>query len=218
MIKNFQNKKFNFSNSYLYIKKNKDAILIDTCALGEKIIDYCLNNDIKIKYILLTHNHLDHVISLDKIIERFNPIIYINKKDLEGLFDAKINRSFFANLDWKLNNKNNIIAFDSTSCEEIKLLGINIKIIPFGGHTKGSTFYLFDNKDIFIGDTIFLKNIGLHDQKIGTDIKKFIDSINFVYYLSKKNSYLIYPGHYESNFKINDINLNVNLALKEILK
>lgn len=218
MIKNFQNERFNFSNSYLYINKNNDAILIDTAASGEIIINYCINRNIKIKYVLLTHNHLDHVMNLEKIIEKFNPIIYINQKDLKGLFDSKINRSFYANLDWKLDSKNNIIPFDSRSCKEIELLGINIKIIPFSGHTKGSTFFLFDNIDIFIGDTIFLRTIGLHDKKIGTDINKFISSINFIYDLCKKNNYLIYPGHYENGFKINDINLKINLELKEILK
>lgn len=218
MIKKFQIKSFNFSNAYLYIKENNEAILIDTASSGEKIVDYCRTNKIEIKYVLLTHNHLDHVMSLDKIIKEFNPIIYINQKDLNGLFDAKINGSFASNLNWKLNDKNNIISFDSDCCEEIELLGINIKIIPFGGHTIGSTFYLLNNKDIFIGDTIFLNKIGLHDKKIGTDIKRFIESINFIYDLSKKNNYLIYPGHYESGFKIDQINLNLNLELKKLLK
>ncbi|BDV03628.1 MAG: Zn-dependent hydrolase/glyoxylase [Candidatus Hepatoplasma scabrum] len=218
MIKNFQNNKFNFSNAYIHIKRNKEAILIDTAASGEKIINYCIDHDIKIKYVLLTHNHLDHVIDLDKIIAKFNPIIYINQNDFLGLFDPKINRSFFANLDWKLKNKDNIISFAANSKQKINLLGINIKIIPVSGHTAGSTFYLFDNQDIFIGDTLFLKGIGMHQKELKVDLKKFMRSIKFIYHLAKENDYLIYPGHYQSGFRIKDIDLNLNSELKEILR
>lgn len=218
MIKNFQNNKFNSTNSYLYIKKNNDAILIDTASSGDKIVNYCIDNNIKIKYVLLTHCHLDHLIGLEKIIEKFNPIIYINKKDREGLFDQKINRSASANINWKLDQKQkNIIAFDENKEQQLKLLGISIKVIPFGGHTKGSTFYLFDKKDIFIGDTIFLKRIGMHRKEIGTNYKRFTESLKFLYDLCEKNNYTIYPGHYESGFKIKDLDLKINIELKDIL-
>ncbi|BDV03075.1 MBL fold metallo-hydrolase [Candidatus Hepatoplasma crinochetorum] len=218
MIKKFQNKNFNFTNSYLYIKDNKEAILIDTATSEDKIINYCINNNIKIKYVLLTHNHLDHLMGLEKIIEKFNPVIYINKKDQEGLFDANINRSALSNLNWQLDKKQkNIITFVGDKEEELKLLGIDIKIIPFGGHTKGSTFYLFNKKDIFIGDTIFLKSVGMHRKEIGTDLDRFFESIRFLYDLCKKNNYVIYPGHYNSQFKIKNIDLNINLELKETL-
>ena len=57
------------TNCYLLIKKD-EAILVDAAGDGEYIFNYLNKNSIKIKSILITHGHYDHIEALDLLHER----------------------------------------------------------------------------------------------------------------------------------------------------
>ncbi|WP_339022519.1 MBL fold metallo-hydrolase [Spiroplasma endosymbiont of Crioceris asparagi] len=179
MIKNFQNNDFNNVNAYLVIDDNKNAILFDVADKAQKISDYLKNDNLKLLAIFITHSHFDHVLGLKVFQNEHNVPIFIGENDYKNLFDCQKNLSFKRNLDWQLTSNKNIFKISE---EEIKTLEkFNIRCLQFGGHTPGTTFYILNDKQIFVGDTFFKNSIGFHNVAIGTNIKRFYESLVWIW-------------------------------------
>ena len=72
------------ANCYLiYNEETKDALVLDPGGDEELIIDNIDKLKLKIKAILLTHGHMDHVGALKAISDRYKVMTFINKQDIE---------------------------------------------------------------------------------------------------------------------------------------
>ncbi|MDD5651508.1 MAG: MBL fold metallo-hydrolase [Candidatus Nanoarchaeia archaeon] len=164
-----------FTNVYLLIDK-KSAILID-CQKPKEILKYLEKRKIKLKAILLTHGHFDHVKGSILLKEKLNPVIYMNKKDLTVPYGAEVK------ID--KNIKNNQI---------LNINGLKVKVLFTPGHTHGSVSYYIKNKNLlFSGDTLFAKGIGRWDNS-GKNYDNLINSLNKkLFKLPLKTKVL--PGH-----------------------
>jgi len=159
------------TNIYLIIK-GKEAILID-CEEPEIILEYLTKNKLKLKSILLTHGHFDHIEGLSTLKEKTNALLYVNKKDSQYLTIKS---------DKFLEN-NQILNFNN----------LKIKIIFTPGHTRGSiSFYLEKENIIFTGDTLFNKGIGRADL-LGSNLNDLKNSIKKLLKLALKTK--VFPGH-----------------------
>lgn len=171
------------TNSYLLIREKK-AILIDCPGMSE-IINYCMNNSIKIEKIILTHSHYDHIYGLKK---RGDIPFGCYKDEVEFLLNPYLNLSeyFGENISIK---PDFIIDSDFEFCGKI------IRVIHTPGHTKGSVSYLIDDK-IFTGDTVFSNGIGRVDFPGGSidEIKKSIKEK----ILTLPDKTEVFPGHGEN--------------------
>ena len=174
-----------FENTYLITKGNQ-AILVDP---GENILNILdVINKYDLKAIILNHGHIDHV---DGIKEFLDKPIYIYKDELEVLKSKEYSLYSLYDLELPYNiDKLNLHLL--SDLEEFKLLDYNIKVIHTPGHTKGSCCYLFDNKVLFSGDTLFQVGIGRTDYPTG-DMNQMILSLNRLYKLD--DSIKVYPGH-----------------------
>ncbi len=115
----------------------------------------------KIKAILLTHGHLDHVGSVDKLVLVYNCPVYLSDKD-----KMYINGSL-------TKYPNNLQEFNiQLNCETIDAYLIsdpNIVVFETPGHTPGSVCYLFKKENaIFVGDTLFKTSVGRTDLNGGS--------------------------------------------------
>ena len=55
------------ANNYLLIDEDsKEAVLIDCSAARPELIEEIKNLGVKLKYILLTHGHFDHILGVEK--------------------------------------------------------------------------------------------------------------------------------------------------------
>ena len=125
--------------SYILIDQNKNACVIDPSE-SEPIINFVEKNNIKIKYILNTHHHYDHIGGNKEIKKRYNAKIVAYKNDLHRIPDVDI--SLKNNQIWTAEN------FKS-------------KIIHIPGHTNGHICFFFENEKIaFTGDTLFSLGCG----------------------------------------------------------
>ncbi len=60
------------ANNYLLIDEDsKEAVLIDCSAARPELIEEIKNLGVKLKYILLTHGHFDHILGVEKFKEVF---------------------------------------------------------------------------------------------------------------------------------------------------
>ncbi|XRY30520.1 MAG: hydroxyacylglutathione hydrolase [Buchnera aphidicola (Tetraneura akinire)] len=89
------------------------------------------------KYILITHNHLDHIMGIEKIVKVFPKIKIFGPKETET------------------HGVKNIVRGE----EVIFLLKQKFHVLSTPGHTNGHVSYYFDNY-LFCGDTIFSGGCG----------------------------------------------------------
>ena len=102
---------------------------------ADPIIKYLENTQIKLKFILNTHHHYDHVGGNKKLKEKYKASVLGFKGDKERIPE----------IDILLNDQ-----------ETWKYENFEAKIIHIPGHTLGHIgFYFYKERSIFTGDTLF---------------------------------------------------------------
>ena len=168
-------------NCYI-VEKDGIGLLIDPGMDTFKILKEA--EGIKIKYILLTHCHFDHIYSLNEI--RDSKMVVGSEKCSRNILDTKISLSG----DRRLSDKPcDIIMSDG---EKRSFDRIYVKCIYTPGHTDGSVCYLIEN-NLFSGDTLFSGSVGRCDLPTG-NIKDLENSVRKKLY-KLPDSVTVYPGH-----------------------
>ena len=126
--------------SYLIIdKKNNTACVVDPSE-ADPIIKYLENNNIKLKFILNTHHHYDHVGGNKKLKEKYGASVVGYKGDKERI--PKIDILVNDQETWIYEN-------------------FEAKVIHVPGHTLGHVcFYFYKEQSVFTGDTLFSLGCG----------------------------------------------------------
>ncbi len=160
---------------------SKEAIVIDPGLdlpfEAKQIFDYIAKEKLKVKLILNTHGHQDHI-SGDAIFqEKYNVPIYIHKCDASSLVGLETEKSPAP----VLLEDGSVVKFGDES--------LSVMLTP--GHTPGS-ICLVGEKLVFTGDTLFAEGIGRTDFPEGS-IKDMRLSLQKLVRLP--DYFLIYPGH-----------------------
>jgi len=126
--------------SYLIIdEKNNTACVIDPSE-ANPIIEYLENNKIKLKFILNTHHHYDHVGGNKRLKEKYGASVIGYRQD----------KLRIPEIDILLNDQETWIHED-----------FEAKIIYIPGHTLGHIcFYFYKEEAVFTGDTLFSLGCG----------------------------------------------------------
>lgn len=174
------------NNNYLIIdEQSKEAALVDCSGVDSEINDVLSEYGAKLKYILLTHGHFDHIAGI-----RPNPDVKVlmHENDLSWL--SKVNQylPMFGMPEITV-PKVDIFVKDG---DIIKLGDREIKVIHTPGHTQGGVCYLVDGK-LFSGDTIFRESVGRCDLE-GGDFSQIVESIKDKIFTLPPET-VIYPGH-----------------------
>jgi glyoxylase-like metal-dependent hydrolase (beta-lactamase superfamily II) len=171
----------NLKNFVYLITSNQESFVIDPQSDIEIWVDRLKQLNSKLKGVLLTHTHHDHVAGLKICSEKFNVPIYLHQKEW-----------------WRIENKflshQDLFHFieDST---ELKLGNTKIYALHTPGHSDGELCYLIKDTNpwsLFTGDTVFVGLVGRTDLPTGSDEKLFY-SIQKIKSLPLDT--IIYPGH-----------------------
>ena len=144
----------------------------------------------KIKFILLTHGHFDHVAGAPKIKEKTGgkAQIAISEKDAPFLKDPVNNLSLFFGINPIDTMSADIILHDG---DTITLGESVFTVMETPGHTIGSVCLVCEN-NLFTGDTLFYRSQGRTDfptsseKEMGKSLKKLA---------ALEGDYTVYPGH-----------------------
>ena len=179
------------ANNYLVAdEKSKEAVLIDCSEHVQKILDDVKELGLKVKYILLTHGHFDHVMGVNSMKEALGAKVLINQKDEKQLEMTQTILKTFGIFVEKNPEYDKYIDKNT----ELKIGDIPIKIFETPGHTEGGLCYLIDGK-LFSGDTLFRNYVGRTDLP-GGNYAKLENSIkNVLYKLPEETE--VFPGHNE---------------------
>ena len=164
----------------------KKVVLVDPGFKDYSILNWINNKKAKVEFILLTHGHFDHILGLSM----FEDVpTYINSLDEELLEDSEKNAGFFINAK-EFKKPEKLKTFNDEIL--IPFCGSQFKTMHTKGHTKGSSCYIFLNKVIFTGDTLFKNAVGRCDLHGGnsSDIKNSIKKIANI-----KENLKVLPGH-----------------------
>ncbi len=147
----------------------------------------------KIKYIILTHGHFDHILKAKRYKD------YTGAKIVIGENEAEFTENTELNLGRGLKPfKPDILLKDK---EELLLGDLVIKALHTPGHTRGGMCYIVDNV-MFCGDTIMKGCFGRTDFATGSseDLENSIEKIKDL-----NSNYELYPGHGERTTLFDEI-------------
>lgn len=170
------------ANCYIVMdSESKEAVVLDPGGDGPKLEKVIDDMGAKVKYILLTHGHVDHVGGVEYLADKYKVPFYINKIDEELMETDNSVYGSIRKADGYLQDGDKL-----TFGNKI------INVIHTPGHTKGGVCFLIDDK-CFTGDTLFQGSIGRTDF-IGGDFKEIINSIK-TKLLTLGDNVQVYPGH-----------------------
>ena len=156
--------------SYLIIDDDNNSACVVDPGEAKPIVDYLKNKNIKLKYILNTHHHFDHIGGNEYLKKKFGSIVVGFKKDINRI--PEIDVLLEDNQIWKAEN-------------------FEAKIIHIPGHTSGHIcFHFFQEKLVFTGDTLFSLGCGRIFE--GT-YKEMFESLNKIKSLPEETK--VYCGH-----------------------
>jgi glyoxylase-like metal-dependent hydrolase (beta-lactamase superfamily II) len=178
-----------YTNCYIIADElSREAAVIDPVGDFKYINDLITSNDLKVKYILMTHGHGDHIGALPDVKECYNAPIGINPADEELLSNAALNQSTLYE-NRTVEATADIFLKDN---DILKLGAKDIKVLHTPGHTKGSICILF-GKELISGDTLFARGIGRTDL-YGGDYEALINSIKTKLFVLPEDTN-VHPGH-----------------------
>lgn len=162
-----------------------EAVIIDPGAEGKSIKALVDKLDLRIKYIVNTHAHVDHIGANGKLKQEYSAPILLNRKDLE-LYQ---NPGFGLKLILK---KQPLPDQFIAEGDEVSFGKIKLKVLETPGHTEGGICFL-GNRAVFCGDTLFAGSIGRTDLA-GGSYDSLIKSIKSKL-LTLPPETKVYPGH-----------------------
>ena len=175
------------SNCYGLVSGD-EVVMIDAGAYPDVLEATLARRGLKLKAVLLTHGHFDHILSVEFIKAKYNVPVYIHENDAEMLTDGYKNAySVFFGGEWEGHAPDKIIK----NGDRLAFFGENIDVIHTPGHSEGSVCFKIGNS-LFTGDTVFSRGTGRCDL-YGGDDEKIRESIALLDKLPADMT--IYPGH-----------------------
>lgn len=147
--------------SIVACESTKEALVVDPGGDPEVIVEKVERHGFKVKYLLHTHAHFDHVLGSRKMKEKTGAQICLHEEDqwLYDNLDTQCRMFGFAPdeplpVDHYLSDE-----------ESVKIGELETKVIHTPGHTPGSLCYSLEKDEplLFAGDTLFNGGIGRTD-------------------------------------------------------
>lgn len=165
-----------------------DAFVVDPASSADEIFVETAKTGMKIRAILLTHGHFDHIGAVDELVRLTGADVYIHEFDKPMLCDGYLNvsRLFFGRDMIEYSDAKTVAGGDVVNIGSMK-----ITVIHTPGHTAGSVCYLCGDS-VFTGDTMFEMGYGRTDLPTGDGeaLQKSLDALK-----EKIKGKTIYPGH-----------------------
>jgi glyoxylase-like metal-dependent hydrolase (beta-lactamase superfamily II) len=123
---------------------------------ADQVIDFVHNSDLKVQWLLETHAHADHISAAPYLRKHLGGAIGIGKniQKVQSVFKEVFNLESEFNINGE--------QFDYLfSDDEVFHIGeLEVRAIHVPGHTPADMAYLVEGDIVFIGDTLFMPDVG----------------------------------------------------------
>lgn len=170
---------------------NSDCIIVDPGSINIDTIIARINYlDLNPKYIILTHEHFDHIFGCEEIRNRYDVQLISSRICSDRIVDPKMNLSLFYDQIGIIINKADICVEDVDM--NIDFNGHRIVFYDTHGHTDSGISFLVNDK-LFTGDTLIpnLKTV----TKLKCGSKESLKMSMELYRNFQGKGYTVYPGH-----------------------
>ena len=169
------------------------CVVVDPGSENCAVIDMVLEkNKLIPEYIILTHEHFDHIWGCNYLVNKYSTRIICSKQCAFAIRDAKRNHSLFYNQKGFIISKVDILLEDV----QFKFLweGYDIYFENARGHTNAGVFFKIDHY-LFTGDTL-IKGIRTGTKLYTGSRSELIDTLEVIEKMKGKKM-VVCPGHGE---------------------
>jgi len=169
---------------------SREAIVIDPGDDVEEILRRLERHGLRLRAIIITHAHLDHIGGAAELKKRTGAPIYLNQKDLPVLDQVEMQAAW---LGVAPPEKPEIDA-NLGDGDELRLGESSFQVLHTPGHTPGSVgLWIPAENKLISGDTLFRESIGRTDLP-GGDGRRILISIREKF-LPLPEDATVVPGH-----------------------
>ena len=156
----------------------------------EGACDWLLEQNIELRFLLLTHGHIDHIQDVARIKQRFDCPIGIHPESAPMIADPNFFRDF--GFGFEIEPVEPDLLIEATPSRDF--LGMNFEILEVPGHCPGSLCFFSRENDLLIGgDVLFAGGVGRWDLP-GGDGELLLSGIRQKLY-SLGEKVVVLPGH-----------------------
>lgn len=173
-----------FFESKIYLfEKMGHKFMVDCGGAAEHTVSQLQKLNFLPDYVLLTHGHIDHILSLSAVTD-LGATVVIHPKDAVYLNDPSLNLS--------TQLLGSPFVYEGSRADAASVCSdFGIEMLHTPGHTPGSVCYLVEN-NLFSGDTLFCGGIG-NTMFPGGSYEQEIQSVRSI--LKLPEHIKVYPGH-----------------------
>jgi len=173
------------TNCYVFADESAgEAVVIDPGANPAPIKDFIKKNGLKVKYVINTHGHGDHI----GANSHFSADVLIHESDAGFLSNPRLNLSLVFGAHISTPPANRLLK----DGDKINVGALTLEVLHTPGHTRGGICLKYDNI-AFTGDTLFFEGVGRTDLPDGSG-EQIISSIKNKL-MTLPDDCRAYPGH-----------------------
>ncbi len=192
------------ANTYLVVE-NGHAIVIDACSAY--VVETIKGRNLILDYVVLTHEHVDHIWGLNALRDVFPTVAVIAQKECsEAIQSAKTNKAaqyrIYAILRFGETYQNKEAENKRYFCKpadvefddvyELQWHGHKISVLHTPGHSPGSCITFLDDIIVFSGDTVLKEETFLKFDGGDEDLFAAV-TVPIINYIGEEVQIL--PGH-----------------------
>ncbi len=169
-------------------EETKEALFIDPADDADRLLSEAKSHDLdKIKYIVNTHSHVDHIMGNAEMVKKTGARIVIHEED--AMFLTQTPSYLLEMFRAKPSPPADITVKEG---DVIQVGQVGLKVIHTPGHSPGG-MSLYADGMVFTGDSLFVGSVGRTDFP-GSSWEKLEASIRKKLYVLPGDT-VVFPGH-----------------------
>ena len=169
---------------------SREAVVIDPGDEIEEIVAILERHQLRVKAIIITHAHIDHIGGAQKLKALTGAPVYMNSSDQE-LYDRLDMQAGWLGM---ATPEKTDIDVDAREGQTVQLGPAEFQVLHTPGHTQGSiSLWIPAENKLIAGDTLFLDSIGRTDLP-GGNHRQILRSIHDKL-LPLADDVVVIPGH-----------------------